>query len=483
MATNVKVLQHLIDGEWVDGTGPEQIDLVNPATEEVLCRMPAGSPEEADAAVRAAARAQPGWAARPLEDRLALLDEVANAIERHTDELAELECREMGKPLDIAVAFIGSGVQVLRDAIADARVYDFVEEQAASETQRKLVVRHPLGVVAQIVPWNFTVTATLLGLGPLLAAGNTVVLKPSERATLSAVRMLEIIDLPPGVLNLLLGDRRAGEPLAAHPGIGLVHFTGSVESGRAVGLAAARHLNRSVLELGGKDPVIVDAGVDPKTTAAAVAFGAFVNTGQICTSMERIYVHEDVADEFVEALVEEARAWVVGDGHEEGVKLGPLVDERQRRIVDEHVRDAVARGAEVLIGGEVPEGPGFFYPATVMTGVEDDMLLMQEETFGPVAPIKVVASFDEALARASESRFGLAATVYTNTDEHVDRAQEIPVGVVWVNEWQGGGLSRTYEPARESGLGATGGRAALDAATRPATVVRTVVDAPVTAQV
>ncbi|MGE4426572.1 MAG: aldehyde dehydrogenase [Solirubrobacteraceae bacterium] len=474
MGTTTTLLRNHVGGVWTDGEG-DTIDLVDPASEETVARLPAGSPADVDRAVGAAAAAQPAWAALPLEERLGHLERFADALEAHTDELAALECREMGKPLDIAAAFIGSGIGVLRSGIADARSYAFVEEQATTATMRKEVVRQPVGVVALIVPWNFTVAATLLGLGPLLAAGNAVVFKPSERASLSAVRMLELAELPPGVLNLVLGDRRAGEPLADHPDLGLVHFTGSVASGRSVGLAAARHLRRAVLELGGKDPVVVDAGVDVAATAEAVAFGAFVNTGQICTSMERIYVHRDVADAFVAALVEEASRWTMGDGREDGVRLGPLVDERQRRIVHEHVTDAIAHGATVLVGGAIPDRAGFFYPATVLTDVDDDMLVMREETFGPVAPVVVVDDFDDGMRRAARSRFGLAATVYTPDPDHAGRAGELPVGVVWVNEWQGGGLDRTYEPARESGSGATGGHAAYDAATRPVTVVRTAI--------
>ena len=470
---DVQGLKNFIGGAWVAGSGEATIDLVDPTTETVIARQPAGSAADADAAVGAAAAAQPAWSRLPLKDRLAALERMADTLEKHIEELADLEYREMGKPLDVGRDFLRMGIAVLRGSLEDARRYPFVEEVANDEAGQTVVVRHPLGVVAQIVPWNFTVTTVLLGLGPLLAAGNTVVLKPSEKAPLSAVRMVEVAGLPPGVLNLLLGDRRAGEPLADHLGVRLIHFTGSVEAGRVVGVASARHLHRAVLELGGKDPVLIDADVDPRAVAAAVAFGAFVNTGQICTSMERIYVHRAVADEFLDALVTQAREWTFGDGREPGVRMGPLVDERQRRIVHSHVTDAVARGATVLIGGTIPDRPGFFYPATVLTEVEDDMLIMTEETFGPVAPVRIVVDFDEALERASRSRFGLGATVYSNDLEHIERAHALPAALVWVNQWQGGGLARTAEPTGESGLGATGGRAAFDAATRPVSIIRT----------
>ncbi len=224
------------------------------------------------------------------------------------------------------------------------------------------------------------------------------------------------------MVNLVLGDARAGAPLVEHEQIRLVHFTGSVEAGRRIGAGTGGRLCRSILELGGKDPVVVDSGVDPVATAAAIAFGAFVNTGQICTSMERIYVHQDIAREFVDALVDAASTYALGDGHDAETVLGPLVDARQRDIVHRHVTDAVERGARVHVGGVIPKRTGFFYPATVLTDIDDSMLVMTEETFGPIAPIVVVSSFEEGLERASSSRFALGATVYTHNPDHAAAA-------------------------------------------------------------
>ncbi|MEV0830255.1 aldehyde dehydrogenase family protein [Nonomuraea rubra] len=460
----MKTLQNLIGGAWQDARGAGFHDVVNPATEEAVARCPSGSPEDVRLAVDAAVAAQPSWAALPVADRVARLTRWADTVAAHAGELAEAECREMGKPVALGTAFIGGAAQAFKAAVAEALDYPFEETIAGPDGGSTTIVRNPLGATAVIVPWNFPVPMTLGALGPLLAAGNTVVLKPSERSPLSAVRLLELMDLPPGVVNLVLGDSRAGAPLTADERIGLVHFTGSVEAGRKVGARSGGLLHRSILELGGKDPVIVDAGVDPVATAAAVAFGAFANTGQICTSMERIYVHQDVAEPFVAALVEAAGAYPAGD------VLGPLVDRRQRDVVVRHVTDAVERGAAVRAGGVVPEGPGFYYPATVLTGVDESMLVMTEETFGPVAPVAVVSSFEEGLERAGASRYGLAATVYTTDPAHAAAARRIPAGVVWVNQWQGGGPERLYEPAGDSGMGATGARAAYDAATRPTSI-------------
>ncbi|MGW6505410.1 aldehyde dehydrogenase family protein [Nonomuraea angiospora] len=466
----MKTLQNLIGGIWEDSRGDAFHDVVNPATEEVVARCPSGSPQDVRLAVDAAVRAQPAWAALSVAERVERLSRWADTVAAHADELAELECREMGKPVALGRAFIGGAAMGFKAAVAEALEYAFEEIIPAPDGGSTTIVRAPLGVTAVIVPWNFPVPMTLGALGPLLAAGNTVVLKPSERSPMSAVRLLELMDLPPGVVNLVLGDSRAGAPLVADERVGLVHFTGSVESGRKVGERTGALLRRSILELGGKDPVVVDAGVDPVATAAAVAFGAFANSGQICTSMERVYVHRDVAEPFIEALVEAAGTYALGDGHDAGTVLGPLVDRRQRDIVARHVADAVSRGATVRAGGVVPEGKGFFYPATVLTGVEESMLVMTEETFGPIAPVVVVSSFEEGLERASASRFGLAATVYTADPAHMAAARRIPAGVVWVNQWQGGGPERLYEPAGDSGMGATGSRAAYDAATRPTSI-------------
>ncbi|GAA4951140.1 acyl-CoA reductase-like NAD-dependent aldehyde dehydrogenase [Nonomuraea thailandensis] len=460
----MKTLQNLIGGVWQDARGTRFHDVVNPATEEAVARCPSGSAEDARLAVDAAVAAQPAWAALPVADRVARLTRWADTVAAHAGELAEAECLEMGKPVALGAAFIGGAAQAFKVAVAEALDYPFEETIAGQDGGSTTIVRHPLGATAVIVPWNFPVPMTLGALGPLLAAGNTVVLKPSERSPLSAVRLLELMDLPAGVVNLVLGDSRAGAPLTADERIGLVHFTGSVEAGREVGARSGGLLHRSILELGGKDPVIVDAGVDPVATAAAVAFGAFANTGQICTSMERVYVHRDVAEPFIAALVEAAGAYPAGD------VLGPLVDRRQRDVVVRHVTDAVERGATVRAGGVVPEGKGFYYPATVLTDVDESMLIMTEETFGPVAPVAVVSSFEEGVERASATRYGLAATVYTADPAHVAAARRIPAGVVWVNQWQGGGPERLYEPAGDSGMGATGARAAYDAATRPTSV-------------
>lgn len=463
----MKTLQNLIDGAWQDSRNESYAELVNPATEDVVATYPVGSPEDVTLAVDAAVSTQRNWASLEVSERVEYLRSWATAITEHADELAELECQEMGKPVALGRSFIDGAAQALRASAEQALSYPFAETVAGPDGATTKILRQPLGATAVIVPWNFPVPVLLGALGPLLAAGNTVVVKPSERAPLSAVRLFELLPLPPGVANLVLGDATAGRPLVAHEQIQLVHFTGSVAAGRQIGAATGQLLHRSLLELGGKDPVVVDADVDPKATAEAVAFGAFVNSGQICTSMERVYVHHDIASEFVDALVSAAQTYTLGDGHDAATVLGPLVDSRQRDIVHQHVTDAVERGATLRTGGHPPDGDGFFYPATVLTDLDDSMLVLTEETFGPVAPVVTVSSFEEGLDRACRSRFGLAATVYTRDADHMAAAARLPAGVIWVNQWQGGGPELLYEPTQDSGMGATGSVASYDAATRP----------------
>ncbi|MFE5992771.1 aldehyde dehydrogenase family protein [Streptomyces sp. NPDC056453] len=258
--------------------------------------------------------AQPEWAALTVRRRVERIRAWADTIAAHAAELAELECREMGKPVGIGRSFIAGAVAGLKAAAHQALTYPFSETVTGPAGERTDIVRHPLGVTAVITPWNFPVVMVLGALGPLLAAGNSVMVKPSERSPLSTVRLFELAastGLPPGVLNLVLGDGRTGAALTEHEEVRLVHFTGSVGVGRAVGKATGHRLRRCVLELGGKDPVVIDAGVDPVAIAQTVAF---INTGHICTSMERIYVHERIADEFVEALIATARTFTIGDG-------------------------------------------------------------------------------------------------------------------------------------------------------------------------
>jgi succinate-semialdehyde dehydrogenase/glutarate-semialdehyde dehydrogenase len=321
------------------------------------------------------------------------------------------------------------------------------------------MVNEPWGVVACLVPWNDPVAIACGLLGAALVTGNTVVFKPSERTPFSGTRLAELMgtELPPGVLTLLLGDERAGRPLVADERVDVVVHVGASATGREIAEVCGRTFRKAIVEGGGKDALIVDRDVEPAWAAEQAAVGAFANAGQICTSVERIYVHEAIADDFVDELVRAAKA----------TEIGPLVDERQRRVVQGHVDSAVEAGATVLAGGAVPGGPGSWYPPTVLVGVDDDMAVMREETFGPVAPVVVVATFDEALERASAGVYGLAATVLTGNQANAQRAwRRLPVGTVKINAVFGGAPGGAATPGRGSGLGHGYGPELLDELTR-----------------
>ena len=424
-----------IGGRWVASAGDETLAVVDPATGGEIGRIPAGDPKDATEAVSAARDALEGWARTPAAERASLLKAAARRLREQVDDLARCQTQENGKPLGDSRAGVEAGIEAI-EQYAELGPLHRGRSLGGGWLANDLMVHVPRGVAAVLVPWNDPVAIACGQLAAALVVGNTVVFKPSEKTPLSAVAVMRTWDevLPAGVLNLVLGDGRAGAALVADDGVDVVLHTGSVATGRRIAEQCAGQLKKAILELGGKDPLIVDAGVDPAWAAEQAAAGAFANSGQLCTSVERIYVHQDVADAFVDALVERANAVVVGPGLDPRSEMGPLIDEGQRQVVDDHVRQAAAAGASVLAGGRPAEGPGFFYPPTVVTGVTGDMALLRDETFGPVAPVQVVASFDEALARANDTDYGLAATVLTPSVEHAHRAsRELQVGTVKVN--------------------------------------------------
>jgi acyl-CoA reductase-like NAD-dependent aldehyde dehydrogenase len=462
-------LQHLVDGASVAGKGTELLDVTNPATGELLTNLPVGVAEDVDLAMAAAVAAAPGWQALGPAGRSEVVAAAATRLVEHADELARLQCLEMGQPWTVARPLVDAVIAGLPAALAAAETYAWETRLAGDDEWGTDLRRVPRGVGVLISPWNFPLPVALGGLAGLLAGGNTVVWKPSELSPLSALRFAELLDLPAGVLNVVLGDGRTGQALTSHPDNAITVFTGSVEAGRDVNRRCAERFAPTLLELGGKDPVVVDETVDPNAAAETVVHGALWNSGQVCTSMERVYLHRDIAEAVLDHVLELAGQKVVGDPLDEDTDLGPLASATQREQVHAHVQDAVRKGATLLLGGALPSGPGHFYPVTVLTGVEPGMLLHDVETFGPVISVTVVESFDEGLQRAAASDYALCATVLTADPARAARGREIPAALCWVNAWQGGAPGMVYEPARQSGLGAVG---TLDTFTRPTTLHR-----------
>jgi succinate-semialdehyde dehydrogenase/glutarate-semialdehyde dehydrogenase len=443
---------------------PETLTILDPADGSVVGELDLATPAEVEAAVGAARKAAPEWARTAPAERAAMVHAAANRLEAAADDLARWTTREMGKPLDDARGGVEAGIGTLRQ-YAELGPLHRGKSLQGSWDATDLMVPGPRGVVAAITPWNDPVAVPCGLIGAALVTGNTVVFKPSERTPHTGLELARLLaaELPTGVLEVVLGDGSAGAALAESGEVDVVAHVGSTATGRSIAAAAARTGAKVLLENGGNDPMVVDAGVDPEWAAEQAAMGSFANAGQICTSVERIYVVDAVAEAFLEALVRRAEAMVMGPGTDPATELGPLVDARMRDAVHAQVTAAVEAGASLLAGGSLPEGDGTFYPATVLSGCTADMAVMREETFGPVAPVTVVPDFESALTAACQDRYGLAAVVLTPSMEHAQRAwRELPVGTVKVNAAFGGAPGGAAHPRRASGSGFGYGPELLD---------------------
>jgi len=439
--------------------------VTDPATGQTVGRLPNG---DADALVAAAGAAHPAWERTAPGDRATMVKAGCRRVRAAVDEIALLQTLEGGKPLADSRGGVLAGIGALEQYAELGPLHRGRSLQGSWEAADWMV---PVsrGVAVLCLPWNDPVAIACAQVAANLVVGNTVVCKPSEKTPLSTAEVVRLLneELPEGVLQMAAGDGTLGAALAAHEGVDVVVHVGSVRTGRSVAAACAARGAKAVLELGGKDPLVVDAGVDPSWAAAQAATGCFANAGQICTSVERVYVHRAVADVFVDELVGRAKAMRLGPGTEPGTDMGPLIDDGQRAVVDRHVREAVEAGAELRCGGASVEGPGSFYPPTVLTGVRPGMAVVEEETFGPVAAVQVVDSFDEGLALADGTPYGLAAVVLTPDMAHATRAaRELSVGTVKVNAAFGGAPGGAATPHGSSGDGFGYGPELLDELTR-----------------
>jgi betaine-aldehyde dehydrogenase len=457
----------LIGGEAVAGEGPA-LAVENPFTQETLTSVDTPSPEQVDAAVRAARDAAPGWGATPAIERGEMLHEAARRLRERQDELAELMTLEGGKPLvenkdevDWTAAALDYYAEMGRNFAG--RVIPSIEA-----TQLSMVVKEPTGVVGAIVPWNYPLLLLGWKLAPALAAGNTVVAKPSEVTPLATLALAPCFDhLPPGCLNLLAGAGDVGEAIVAHEGVDCVAFTGSVPTGKRIAARCAERVARINLEMGGKDPFIVcaDVAADVDVAARGGAWAAYLNAGQVCTSAERFYVMEEVYDDYLRSFVDYTESLVVGDPLEAGTDIGPMVSSAQRDKVAEQVDAAVAAGATLVAGGgSAGQERGHFFAPAVVTGPPAETDLLREETFGPVAPIVPVKSLDEAIALANGTRYGLGANVYTRDLETMVRCmREIRAGTVWFNDPLTDNDAGPFGGMKQSGLGRELGQEGLEA--------------------
>lgn len=460
----------LIDGRLVQGRG-EQFDVIDPASGAVHSTLTAADIAQLAAATTAAAAAQPAWQAMAQPERSARMYAVAEAIEANRDRLATALTYETGRPLTRNHLYVDMARDLFRQYAELARALGGRVAPSNEPGQLSLVLRAPYGVVGCLIPWNYPLLLLVFKVAPALAVGNTVVIKPASETPLSLQVLAELFaeNLPPGVVNTVMGSGRAiGEGLVTDPRVDLVAFTGSTEVGSRLAALCAEAVKPSHLELGGKDPAIVFDDVDPAVAAQGVVWASFLNAGQVCTSTERVYVHRSSYDEFLEHAVKLADSIRVGDPFDESTQVGPMRSDGRRRGVIETVDRAVQQGAEVLAGGSALDRPGFYMRPTVVAGVDHDMELMSEETFGPVMPVMAFDDDDTAFELAADTPYGLGASVYTSNPARVERAyRELRVGTVWVNDPVVDNLAAPFGGVRASGDARELGVEALDSFTTP----------------
>ncbi|KEQ53530.1 aldehyde dehydrogenase family protein [Sphingobium chlorophenolicum] len=460
----------LIDGRLDSGSA--RFDVLNPATEQVAGSVPDATQGDLDRAVDAARAAFPGWAATPIAERKAALNAMAQALLANIDGFKRLLTSEQGKPhAEAEREVMGAAYWLMGAASLDLPVT--VNEDSAdrySETRRV-----PLGVVGAIAPWNFPLSLAMFKVAPALLTGNTMVLKPSPFTPLTTLKFAELVKdiLPAGVLNIISGGDALGPWMTSHDGFDKISFTGSTATGRRVMESAAPTLKRVTLELGGNDAAIVMPDVDVEKVASDLFWAAFRNNGQICIATKRMYVHKDVYEPLKEAIAAYAKTVKVGDGSEQGTQIGPINNEGQYRRVLELIQDAKDKGYKFLVGGEKADVPGYFVPVTIIDNPPEDSRIVQEEQFGPVLPLIKFDDYDDVIARANASEYGLGGSVWGgDEDKALEIAQRIASGTVWVNETQYLSPTAAFGGMKQSGVGVEGGVEGLLEYTSAQTIVR-----------
>lgn len=457
-----------INGQFVQWQGDKWIDVINPATEEVISRIPDGSAQQARDAIDAAASAQDAWEALPAIERAGWLRKISAGIRERAAAISAMIVAEGGKTQQLAEVEVAFTADYLDYMSEWARRYEGEILQSDRPGENILVFKRALGVTTGILPWNFPFFLIARKLAPALITGNTIVIKPSEFTPNNAIAFAEIvhdIGLPKGVFNLVLGrGETVGQELAGNPKVAMVSMTGSVAAGEKIMAAASKNITKVCLELGGKAPAIVMNDADLDIAVKAVVDSRMINTGQVCNCAERVYVQKGIYDEFITRLSEAFKQVSFGDTAERNdVAMGPLINAAALERVEQKVAQAVKEGARVVTGGKTPEGKGYFYPPTLLVDVRQDMTIMHEETFGPVLPVTTFDTLDEAVAMANDSDYGLTSSIYTRDLNTAMKAiKGLKFGETYINREHFEAMQGFHAGWRKSGIGGADGRHGLN---------------------
>lgn len=457
-----------INGQFVSWQGTSWIDVVNPATEELISRIPDGSAEEARQAIDAAERAQPGWEALPAIQWAGWLRKIAAGIRERAAEISALIVAEGGKIQQLAqveVAFTADYIDYMAEW---ARRYEGEILQSDRPGENILLFKRALGVTTGILPWNFPFFLIARKLAPALLTGNTIVIKPSEFTPNNAIAFAQIVHdvgLPAGVFNLVLGrGETVGQELAGNPKVAMVSMTGSVMAGEKIMTAAAKNITKVCLELGGKAPAIVMDDADLDLAVKAIVDSRVINTGQVCNCAERVYVQKGIYDRFVNRLGEAMKAVQFGDpAQRDDIAMGPLINAAALARVEQKVARAVQEGARVVLGGKAVEGKGYYYPPTLLLDVRQEMAIMHEETFGPVLPVVAFDTLEQALQMANDSDYGLTSSIYTqNLSVAMQAIKGLKFGETYINRENFEAMQGFHAGWRKSGIGGADGKHGLN---------------------
>lgn len=465
--------QMFINGIWINSESGEEREIINPFNQEVIAIVTEGDKSDAHNAIEAARKAfdEGEWATTPANERGYKLFQVAEKIQQQKDELARLESLDTGKTLTESIADMDDITEVFRyfAGLADKDGGEMIESPIPNSTSK--VVREPVGVCSQISPWNYPLLQASWKIAPALAAGNTIVMKPSEITPLTTIKITEILEevgFPHGVVNLVLGaGGTVGQEMAENHHVDLVSFTGGIETGRKIMHAASNNMKKIAFELGGKNPNIVFADADFETAVDQALNAVYFHAGQVCSAGSRLLVEDSIHDQFVDALVERAVKIRLGNGFDERTESGPLISAEHRSKVEKYVEIGKDEGAKLVVGGKRPENPelesGFFYLPTIFTECENDMQIVQEEIFGPVLTVERFKTEEEVVIRANSTTYGLAGAVFTTDSKKAERvANKLRLGTIWINDFHPYFAQAPWGGYKQSGIGRELGKQGLE---------------------